>query len=370
MADSTTPNYSLTKPEEFASTSTWGGKLNDDLDILDTQLKAVSDVADAAAVATTALQSTDGSLSGVGDWTANRDVSVVANKTNQKVAVSKATSLAGTRKQINFIEGPRMTITLADNAATDSVDATFEAADSAVAVTEALSTLALPSSVDRHGFDGVFLTTTETVIATVPASKVSTNVIITVTNNSTSVTEGYSLWAVPNAGSTENANILSAHARTIGRVKPGESVDIELPGFVLGAGATIVMRSAATTTTLSVRVSMETAPDSDTIWVESAPAILTTSLVTLRTVGALTSRILTVVYNYSAVAVGVTVAYRPVGQGDSAAYNVSYQGANKLKAGERRLIEHKHKLADGDEIRFSADAATSVSARTSTAEIA
>lgn len=52
MADSTTPNYGLTKPENGASADTWGTKLNADMDILDTALKAVSDVADAAAVAT------------------------------------------------------------------------------------------------------------------------------------------------------------------------------------------------------------------------------------------------------------------------------------------------------------------------------
>lgn len=49
------------------------------------------------------------------------------NVSTQKVIVSKAGSTAGTRKQINFIEGSNVTIAAADNAGSDRVDVTINA---------------------------------------------------------------------------------------------------------------------------------------------------------------------------------------------------------------------------------------------------
>jgi len=62
------------------------------------------------------------------DATPQITMDVIANTTNQKVRVSKNSgAVVGTRRQINFIEGSNVTLTIADDAGDDEVDVTINA---------------------------------------------------------------------------------------------------------------------------------------------------------------------------------------------------------------------------------------------------
>jgi len=63
---------------------------------------------------------------GTTDLSADRTFLVVDNTSNQRVQVYQNTVLAGTRHALNFIAGPGMLLTIADNPSSDWVDITLE----------------------------------------------------------------------------------------------------------------------------------------------------------------------------------------------------------------------------------------------------
>lgn len=93
------------------------------------------------AVQSTRLISTSTGLTGGGDLSADRTLSVTNDSTTQKVRVSKAGVLTGTRQEMNLIEGSNVSITTADNSGSNRVDVT-------VATTGVMTTAAALGYVD------------------------------------------------------------------------------------------------------------------------------------------------------------------------------------------------------------------------------
>jgi hypothetical protein len=81
----------------------------------------------AGKVPTTRLITAGTGLSGGGDLSANRTLSVTADTTTQRIRVSKAGTLTGTRPELNLIEGSNVTITQTDNSVNNRVDVTIAA---------------------------------------------------------------------------------------------------------------------------------------------------------------------------------------------------------------------------------------------------
>lgn len=77
------------------------------------------------------INSTDGTLTGTGDLSANRDLSVAADKTTQRIEVASAGSLIGTRKRVNFTT-TGLTLSVTDNGGSNRVDVGITATPAAI----------------------------------------------------------------------------------------------------------------------------------------------------------------------------------------------------------------------------------------------
>ncbi len=84
---------------------------------------------DLAAKAPTSRQVATGTgLTGGGDLSADRTLSVTADSTTQRVEVASAGTLTGTRKRLNFVSGSNATVTVTDDNTNNKVDITVAAA--------------------------------------------------------------------------------------------------------------------------------------------------------------------------------------------------------------------------------------------------
>lgn len=102
------------------------------LSIVDADVSAISEskvtnlVADLAAKVPTARTITTGAgLTGGGDLSANRTLSVTSDTTTQRVRISNNGTLIGTRQEVNLIQGSNVTITPVDDSVNNRVNVTI-----------------------------------------------------------------------------------------------------------------------------------------------------------------------------------------------------------------------------------------------------
>jgi hypothetical protein len=152
---------------------TWGDILNDYLSVEhnpDGTLKKTSDIyaryskpatgipeTDLAVAVQTKLNATSGvpatrtvntgtGLTGGGDLSADRTLSVLSDTTTQKIEVASSGTLVGARKRINLIQGTNITLTATDDTINNRVDITVAAASSSGGSRAATLTIAADDS--------------------------------------------------------------------------------------------------------------------------------------------------------------------------------------------------------------------------------
>lgn len=129
IADGTITNTDISASAAIAKTKLAALNIGDaDVATL-SQSKVTNLTTDLAAKAPTARSiATSTGLTGGGDLSADRTLSVVDDTTTQRIRVSEGGVLTGTRRELNFIEGSNITITQADDVANNRVNMTIAAA--------------------------------------------------------------------------------------------------------------------------------------------------------------------------------------------------------------------------------------------------
>ncbi len=171
---------------------------------------------------------------------------------NARVAVKKAGSLVGTRRGLNLIQGSNVTLTVADNAASEAVDVTIAATGGAAG--NAFSTIAVSgqsSVVADSTADTLTLTAGNGVAITTDATADAVTVGVNFAGTGTATTAARS-------DHNHDSAYLPATTYNFGTIKVGStSVDADTASdtLTLSAGGGMGIAANATTDTLTFSVS-------------------------------------------------------------------------------------------------------------------